>query len=177
MSKEHTQLIISIQGKRGAGKSVLAAQVIEPVMKAIGAKLENKTDKETGVFLTYAVPVGAMGQAGTIPFYSPDQVDQLVAEGIAAAAPAEGVRVGFHNSKKILSLLQRRAQLEGFVAGKADDDLAVGVAKQILPADLRGVLGDGVVALLHKEAAAKIKAIDAELKAEGFDTRTKLPAA
>lgn len=172
-----TQLIISIQGKRGSGKSTMSEKIIEPLLKAIGITVSKKTDEKNGVFLTAQVPFGfAEGCAET---FTRPMLELIVKEAIAKDRAGQGARVSFKNADEIMDLLSKRKDLEEFLTGDEDGDVAQKIAQQALSARLRQVLEPkSVIALLRQDTRVQIEEIDLQLEKLGFDTSDKeLPTA
>jgi hypothetical protein len=151
-------IIVSIQGKQGAGMSQMSLQAIEPAILAVGGTIEKKRDEKSGVFLTVTVPADALAADGTQKVFGPDDV---------LAAKYAQPRIGFANFDRVCVLVMQRRELEGY----GDGDMARTVARMALPKAFSDLARpEALIAQLRQDASAGIARIDAELQALGFDT-------
>jgi len=182
---DNKKIIVSIQGKRGGGKTQLALQAIKPALLAVGAVIEKENDGDTGVFFTITLPPNSLAPLhpdGLKRVYSQSEMlaaIETAARGAGgdAEAPAEDApaSVGFGNFDRVQKLVAARRELEPYA--DAAKDMAGTVARMALPKSLAELTQpDALIAQLRKDACAGIEKIDAELLALGFDISPVDPA-
>ncbi len=162
-----TQLTVSVQGKKGAGKSVFAREVIVAAVEAIGGAVAQLRDDSNGVFIIITLPQGALASSGAPRVVSCDRAAPLgddveIRDGVVRAKdfPRALIEIGT-DSAEVLSALINRRHCAGWMVDDPVRRSATVSAPRWVPRDL-------LDRMVEDSARAEIRNVDAELAAMGF---------